>query len=188
MDSTLLSVFQPLPAVAEGDSLPTGTHRLLGPRYGDGKLWFRAPDVATGADGAPGGAEHIAMIDAAIAAKIRAFLDSAPPDSFAYAGTPRWTTTIKGKPWGFDGKWIYLGGLKIPSAILALIPLPVSGNYEQSQRAAALEQMRQDIVQAAWRAQNAKDFKRYVGEIRQRKDQERDAAIRNAAPRDTLTP
>jgi len=151
---TLIALFEapaaPAPP-APDEPLPIGTRRLLGPAYGTGQLWRRAPDVA------PSGALDlglgVALLDSAIAVKIQAILDTIPAESFATARMPKWTANLNGKPWGFDGKWIYLGGIKVPAAILALLPLP-SGNYEQAQRAEALERMRQDIVQAAWRAQN----------------------------------
>jgi hypothetical protein len=83
-------------------------------------------------------------------------------------------TEIDGQKWGVDGAWIYLGGLKIPSAILALIPLP-QGNYDANKRNAELQRIREDIMQAARRAESMEQFKRYVKETRERKDAEREA-------------
>ena len=169
---------QPASAAAvpnEADSLPVDTHRLLGPDYGDGRLWVRPGDAAEGR--LPGHAEvssvarHVAKVDSALAAKIRAYLDTVPPDSFATRPAPSWTTQIAGKTWGIDGKWIYLGGVKIPTMVLAFLPLP-QGNYEQSKQAQQLQLWRRDIMEAAARAENSADFKRYVKELRQRKEEE----------------
>ncbi|MBI4502526.1 MAG: hypothetical protein HY700_15375 [Gemmatimonadetes bacterium] len=163
------------------DTLPIGTHRELGPQYGDGRLWVRPSDAAAGRVPARNAIDtvpvHIAKIDSALAEKIRSYLDTVPPDSFAIRAAPKWTTEIAGKTWGIDGKWIYLGGIKIPTAVLALLPLPpeAAGNYDAAQRAARLDAMRRDIMEAALRASNAVEFKRYVKEVRERKEMERRA-------------
>jgi hypothetical protein len=107
-----------------------------------------------------------------------------PRDSFALPAPPRWTTEIDGNTWGVDGSWIYLGDFKIPTALLALLPLP-QGNYERAQDAANLQRMREEIIDAARRAETASDFRRYVGEVRKRRDAERE---REKARRDTVIP
>lgn len=169
-----------------------GTGRLLGPAYGDGRLWVRAGEAELGIVGPASSAElHVARVDSAVRAKLKAFIDTMPRDSFALPAPPVWTIeTEGGKPWGIDGQWIYLGDIKLPTAILALLPWP-QGNYEQSQRAAELARMREDILQAARRAQTAEDFRRYVDETRKRRDQEREfrrAVEGTRARRDTIKP
>ena len=174
------------------DSLPAYTQVPLEPRYGDGRLWVRVSDVLAGNLPAKREARempsHIALVDSALAEKIRTYLDTVPPDSFAtYPGPKAWTTEIAGQPWGLDGKWIYLGPIKIPATILALLPLP-SGNYDLAQRNLQLQAMRDDIMQAAWRAQSAEEFKRYVKELRARKELEHQQRIPPPPPKDTLIP
>ncbi len=171
---------------------PGGTHRLLRPSYGDGRLWVPPIDIlALGRElpAAPaGGAEGphtVAQLDSTVTSRLRAFLDTMPRDSFAPPAAPQWTTEINGKTWGLDGKWIYLGGLKLPAALLALLPFP-QGNIDQSRAAMELMRMREDILQAAQRAQTAAEFRKYVKELRARKDQEREA--KRKAPRDTIIP
>lgn len=172
---------------------PAGTtHRLLRPSYGDGRLWVPPIDVLqlgrplpaalpTGAEGP----HTVAQLDSTVTARLRAFLDTMPRDSFAPPEAPQWTTQINGRTWGIDGKWIYLGGLKLPAALLALLPFP-QGNIDQARAANDLMRMREDIMQAAQRAQTAEEFRKYVNELRKRKDQEREA--RKRAPRDTVIP
>ncbi|MBI2072643.1 MAG: hypothetical protein HYT81_06345 [Gemmatimonadetes bacterium] len=170
----------------------TTTRRLLRPGYGDGRLWVPPIDVlqlgrplpaapARGAEGPP----TVAQLDSTVTARLRAFLDTMPPDSFAPPSTPSWTTEIAGRTWGIDGKWIYLGGLKLPAALLALLPFP-QGNIDQSRAAMDLMRYREDIMQAAQRAETAAEFKRYVNELRKRKDQERE--LKKKAARDTVIP
>lgn len=170
--------------------------RLLTPSYGDGRLWVPPIDIlelgrplapARGAGGvAAEGPRTVAQLDSTVTARLRAFLDTMPPDSFAPGRVPNWTTEINGRTWGIDGKWIYLGGIKLPAALLALLPFP-QGNVDQAQATAALMRMREDIMQAAQRAQTAEEFNKYVKELRQRKDREREEA-RKRAPRDTVIP
>lgn len=176
------------------------TRRLLRPSYGDGRLWVPPIDVLElgralpsagegGAGGAGGsgaeGPHTVAQLDSTVTARLRAFLDTMPRDSFAPAPAPQWTTQINGKTWGIDGKWIYLGGLKLPAALLALLPMP-QGNIDQSRQALALMRMREDIMQAAQRAQTAAEFRKYVNELRKRKDQERNDKKKAVA--DSLIP
>jgi len=165
----------------EPDSVPVDTHGAIESRYGDGRLWVRVGDVVAGNLPAKRDVKemptHVARVDSALAEKIRSYLDTVPPDSFATRPGPKaWTTEIAGQPWGLDGKWIYLGPIKIPAAILALLPLP-AGNYELAQRNMQLQAMREDLMQAAQRAQNAEEFKKYVKELRERKDLEHQQRI-----------
>jgi hypothetical protein len=53
-------------------------------------------------------------------------------------------------------------------------------------RARHLQDMREDLLRAADRAQSFQDFKRYVHELRERKQAERDAERRRRA-QDTTT-
>lgn len=170
-----------------------GARRLLRPGYGDGRLWVPPIDVLQLGRRLPGAAESgaegphtVAQLDSVVTARLRAFLDTMPPDSFAPPAAQHWTTEIAGQTWGIDGKWIYLGPLKLPAALLALLPLP-QGNIDQSRAALELARYREDIMQAAARAQTTAEFNRYVKELRKRKDAEREAARRKVA-RDTIIP
>jgi hypothetical protein len=103
------------------------------------------------------------------------------------------TETEDGKTWGVDPSWIYLGDFKLPSFILALIPLP-QGNYELAQKEAELMRIREEIIRAARQAETNADFRRYVNETRKRKDAEREArklageAARKGVKKDTIKP
>ena len=153
--------------------------RRLGAALGDGRVWVRPWDAVAAAiagvgDDSADAKTHVARIDSAITARIMAFLDTLPPDSMATATGQPWVTEIGGQKWGVDEGWIYLGNLKLPSAILALLPLP-QGNYEQAQKAAEMQRIRLDILQAARRAESAAQFRKYVEETRRRRDAEREA-------------
>lgn len=164
--------------------------RVLGARFGDGRLWVRPWDaiaaaiVSAGRDSI-GPASHVALIDSAITARLLTFLDALPADSFAVQRAPSWVTEINGQKWGVDGSWIYLGGLKLPSAILALLPLP-GGNYDESKRAAELARIRDDIMRAARRAEDTEQFRKNVNETRARRDAEREAKKNQRVPPDSI--
>jgi hypothetical protein len=55
------------------------------------------------------------------------------------------------------------------------------GNFDESMRARQLQYMREDLLQAAARAQSFQQFRRYVRELRERKQAERDAEERRRA-------
>jgi hypothetical protein len=71
-------------------------------------------------------------------------------------------------------------------ALALLGNLLPQGNYDEGLRARQLQDMREDLLRAADRAQSFQDFKRYVRELRERKQAERDAERRRRA-QDTTT-
>jgi hypothetical protein len=92
---------------------------------------------------------------------------------------PSWTTDVGGKKVGIDSSGIYIAGIKIPTPVLALLSnsLP-QGNFDASLRARQLADMREDLLQAARRTETLQEFRRYVHDIRVRKQAERDAERR----------
>ena len=97
---------------------------------------------------------------------------------------PKWT--IGGTPdkpeWGIDSAYIHVAGIKIPTMALALLGnLLPQGNFDEDMRARQLNDMRADILRAADRAQTLQQFRRYVRELRERKQAERDAEERRRA-------
>jgi hypothetical protein len=94
---------------------------------------------------------------------------------------PSWTVRGEdGKPtWGLDASGLYVAGIKIPTVALALLgSLLPPGNYDEAVRQRHLADMRSDLMQAAARAQNLEQFRRYVHELRARKQAEREAQRR----------
>ncbi len=164
---------------------PVGPRRLIRPDYGDGRLWVRSFEAALGVVGPSETVEiHVARVDSAVKERLQAFIEDMPPDSFAIAPPQDWTLDVGEDTWGVDGSWIYLGDIKIPNILLALIPLP-QGNVELAQQEAELLRIRQDILYAANRAETSEEFRDYIKQTRERKQAERDAA--QAARRDTTT-
>ena len=158
------------------DSGPATAQRgrtRIGPDYGDGVGWVRPVPFSPQELARHLERSHIQQVDSAVTAIMQDFLDSLANEPGADLRLPDWTTTLAGSKFGIDSKYIYVAGLKIPAALLALLPLP-GGNVSQDRALDHVIDMRADIEQAARRAQNMEDFKRAIREIRDRKQRERD--------------
>src|SRR2546426_12375226 len=71
------------------------------------------------------------------------------------------------------------GGIKIPPAPLALLPISLpQGNYDEQRRPRQLDEMGEALMRAARRTETLRLFKQYVRDLRARKQAERDAARR----------
>jgi hypothetical protein len=176
------------PAAEGGDGRARGPVALLGPSLGKGTLWVRPLPIAPGELARRVKRSHVELTDSAVKGIVQAFLDSIASEPGAdRAKMPDWTTTLGGKKFGLDPKYIYIAGLKIPAAVLALLPIPSGGN-----QAYALDHqgqlMREDLYRAARRAETVADFKEAVRELRERKEQERQfkKAQREPPPSDTV--
>jgi hypothetical protein len=113
-------------------------------------------------------------VDSAVNAIVQGYLDSIASDPASRSvGLPSWTTQIAGKKFGLDSSHIYVAGLKIPAAVLALLPIP-AGNIDQNQAYNHLMGMRADLQYAAQRSQNLEEFKQMIRDMRIRKERERE--------------
>jgi hypothetical protein len=114
------------------------------------------------------------LVDRAVTTIVQAYLDSIASDpATKNRGLPSWTTEIAGKKFGLDSKHIYIAGLKIPAAVLALLPIP-AGNIDQNRAYSHLMDLRADLLHAAQRAQTLEEFKTVIREMRLRKQRERE--------------
>lgn len=99
-------------------------------------------------------------------------------DSIAIADAQRrpgdWTKTDKaGRVWGWDPQGnIRLGKFTIPGALLALLPLNMSGPMSPIEQR-SLAYIRRDIMENAQRSINEDEFRAAVKRIRERKERER---------------
>jgi len=177
-----------------GSSLPAydPSASLVAPHVGDGRLWVspRPALPATVAEALYG--DTVGRNEAAIG-RLRAMVDSLNMiyDEVQREGRrPSWTVGggEGGMPkFGIDSQFIHIAGIRIPTMALALLGnfLP-QGNFDEGMRARHLQDMREDLLRAADRAQTFQDFRRYVRELRERKQAERDAERRRRA-QDTTT-
>ncbi|MGH7569885.1 MAG: hypothetical protein ACREL9_13120 [Gemmatimonadales bacterium] len=172
----------PAPAPVSTPTRPTGEPALLyGPLPGDGRLWVnpRPAFPAAVADVLYGDQSRR---DSVAVGRLRAMVDSLNQVLDAEQREhrrPAWVTEVAGTKFGIDSQFIHVAGIKIPTAALALLGnLLPAGNYDEAQRAKQLQGMREDILQAARRTQTLQEFRRYVKELRARKQAEREAEKR----------
>lgn len=166
--------------------------RRIGPALGEGKLWVRPLPAPPRELAQALARSHLELVDSAVSAIVQAFVDSvlsAPtPEG---ARLPSWTTQISGKTFGIDSKYIYLGGLRIPSAVLALLPIKGGATMEFSQ-ANRLALIQEDLTRASARAETMDDFKRAIRELRAERERlreiERNQRIKPERPDSTIKP
>jgi hypothetical protein len=89
-----------------------------------------------------------------------------------------WTFQKGGQKFGIDKKYIHLGPVSIPTAILALLPMNVTANPVVGDRVRTLNALNAQIMSQAQRGMNDADFQKAVRSIRERKERERAAAER----------
>jgi hypothetical protein len=144
----------------------------IGPELAGGRLWVRPLPLPPRELAQRLSKGHVALVDSAVTQIVQSFLDSIANEPASDGATlPDWTTQIAGKRFGVDSKNIYIAGLKIPAAVLALLPIS-GGNLDRNQAYNRMMDLRADIQQAARRADNLAEFKERIREIRLRKERE----------------
>lgn len=150
----------------------TGPGTGMVPSYSDSRIWA-PPGPFT-----PAPKTQRQVVDSVIDVAVGAFLDSmrvVAANKGRDAGD--WTWGKEGTKWGVDPKWIYFGKVKIPTAILALLPVNAQQNpsFNARERAA----IRWDINYHANRAITEDEFRQSVKRIRERAERERAARKAN---------
>ncbi|HWN19804.1 MAG TPA: hypothetical protein VNO19_12895, partial [Gemmatimonadales bacterium] len=146
----------------------------IGPGLAEGRLWVRPLPLPPQELAQRLSRSRATLVDSAVSAIVQAYLDSIANDPASKnVGLPSWTTEVAGKKFGIDAKNIYIAGLKIPAAVLALLPIS-GGNIDQNQAYNRLMGLRADLMYAAQRAQTLEEFKQVIREIRLRKERERE--------------
>jgi hypothetical protein len=168
---------RPEPVLADTGSAPPQARSYLGrirPGLADGKLWVRPLPLPPRELAQRLSKSRAELVDSAVTVIVQAYLDSIANDpATRNQGLPSWTTEIAGKKFGIDSKNIYIAGLKIPAAVLALLPIP-AGNIDQNRAYSHLMDLRADLLYAARRAETMEEFKQVIHEIRMRKERERE--------------
>lgn len=158
------------------DSPRTLADNRIGPRFGEGRVWVRPlPETPKQIASALTGRSAAELADSAVAEMVQDYLEAmAKEAAAAKTAPPSWTTKVAGQLVGLDAKWIYLGPLKIPTVLLGLLPINLQGNPTQADFNRKLSVMRQDLFDAARRADNLAEFKKAVKELRKEKDRQRE--------------
>jgi hypothetical protein len=177
--TTIPTTLPPMAAVPAKPEVEAGSGPLVGtggpargirPSYSDPRVWEAPGKIVT----AP---KTVAQtIDSLIADAIAPYNDSIA--AVAQQRDPTdWTVKKGGQTWGIDKKAIRLGPFSIPTALLAMLPLNITGNPTTMTREAQYAAMHRDISIHAQQAINEADFMKAVRGIRERKERERAAAL-----------
>ena len=175
---TALPPPRPEPAPVDTGGVPVPRSRpsigRIGPGLAEGRLWVRPLPLPPRELAQRLSRDHVQLVDSAVTAIVQAYLDSIANEPSSRGATlPSWTTEVAGKKFGIDSKSIYIAGLKIPAAVLALLPIG-GGNIDQNRAYNHLMDMRADLQYAAQRAENLEEFKTMIREMRLRKERERE--------------
>jgi hypothetical protein len=157
----------------------------LAPGLGEGMLWVEPlplPPRQLAAVLTHRSQQEIA--DSVVTAIVQAYIDSVARDPDVRSlRPPSWVTEVGGRKFGIDARHIYVAGLKIPTALLALLPLPGGNQRPIDHR---VEAMAYDLRVAGARSATLDEFRREVRALRQRKEEERAfEENRRTAPMDT---
>ncbi|MEP6572736.1 MAG: hypothetical protein ABJD11_08570 [Gemmatimonadota bacterium] len=159
------------PPVESVTAVPRESASRIGANLANGRLWVRPlplppRELAQRLSGSP-----TQLSDSAVHVIIQAFLDSAAMEPGAdQTKLPSWTKEIGGKKFGIDSRNIYIAGLKIPAAVLALLSLP--GGTNQSRAFDRSGQMYDDLRRAATRSATLDEFKQAIRDLRAQKERE----------------
>ncbi len=150
-----------------------GNLKGVQPKYSDPRLWPQAGAVATAPTMPKTPAERL---DSVITQTLGSYRDSVAIANGNQREPGDWTVERGGQKYGVDGKFIRLGPVQIPTAILALLPLNVTGNPIARERDRRNASMRAEIGEQTQRRINDADFQKAVRAIRERKERERKEA------------
>ncbi len=162
--------------LSDSGNAPTAVARAsrIGPGLAEGRLWVRPLPLPPRELAQRLTRSKAELVDSAVSTIVQAYLDSIASDPGSKnVAMPSWTTEIAGKKFGIDSKNIYIAGLKIPAAVLALLPIS-TGNIDQNRAYNRLMDLRTDLLYAGQRAQTLEEFKQVIREIRLRKERERE--------------
>ncbi|HKS07013.1 MAG TPA: hypothetical protein VJR92_11920 [Gemmatimonadaceae bacterium] len=136
----------------------------------------RAPTSLPRATGSP---------DSVMRTWITQYWDSVARAQALARGEPNpndWTVIRGGGKFGVDSQFIYFGKFRLPTLVLAALPITQQANPSRSERTRILMDMRADIMYQAMRAQSQMEFDKAVKALRERTDKAR-AARRDSTRR-----
>lgn len=119
--------------------------------------------------------------DSAVRSWVRSYWDSIAVVQANSKNPQDWTVERNGKKYGMDPQFIYFGKFRLPTMLLAMLPIYTQANPSATQRNRQLESMRQDIMFQAMRAANEEDFSSAVKALRARKEAEHQADLAKKA-------
>lgn len=151
---------------------PPGAFGIVVPGLGQAKLWVEPLPLEPKQLAQALSSGNVRLVDSAITVIVQHYLDSVATAPDRERGPPSWTTTVAGTKFGLDAHNIYLAGLKIPTAVLALLKLPGANESRVFDRSYGL--MQEDLHRAASRAATLEEFRESVRELRAERQREHD--------------
>jgi hypothetical protein len=189
IDSVPLARVEPSPpTVSDTVRIPGAPAERIGPGLATGRLWVRPLPLPPKELAKRLQKSHTELVDSAISALAQSYMDSVAKEPGAdRVSLPDWTTEVNGAKFGLDSRNIYIAGLKIPAAVLALLPIPSGGNQSRALDHSG-QWIAEDLRRAASRAQTLDEFKQAVRELREQKQWEKDMQrAQRELPSDTTT-
>lgn len=161
----------------------------LGPRYGTGRVWVR-PLLETPAELLKRltGRTAQELTDSALAAVVQADLDRRARALEEARRATDWTTTVGGRKVGVDQQWIHVGPIKLPTALLALIPLNIQANPQQVDQARKMQLMQEVIRVAGDRGTSLDEITRSARAIRAERERQRELLRNQRLPPPPIPP
>jgi hypothetical protein len=138
------------------------------PSYNDPRIW-NTPSGFT--PPAPTRAEELQEY---LARGIQQHLDSL--NALPKERDPRdWTKEIGGQKYGMDSKWVYVGPVKVPSFLLAALPMKAQANPTVTDRNRRINEMSSEIEE---RRSLELDSRDEIRRINERMDRQRAAKLK----------
>jgi len=157
---------EPLAPTRVDSVVPRGPAGRIGPALGDGRLWVRPLPLPPQELAQRIERTHAELVDSAVTAIVQRYLDSIATEPGAdRVKLPDWTAEVNGLKFGLDSRSIYIAGLRIPAAVLALLPLPAGGDQRRALDHGG-QWIAEDLRRAAQRTTTVDEFKDAVRALR----------------------
>jgi hypothetical protein len=179
---------EPVQLPLDTGGVPRSPAGRIGPGLATGRLWVRPLPLPPKDLAQRLKPSHEQLVDSAVTAIVQGYLDSIAREPGAdRVKLPDWTTEVAGAKFGLDSRNIYIAGLKIPAAVLALLPIPTGGNQQRALDHNG-EWIAEDLRRAAQRATTLDEFKQAVRDLRERKQREKELERAQREKPDSVSP
>lgn len=180
----VLTIGQAL-AAQTGTTDTSLAHRLR-PHYAGGTVWVMSlpmspREIASRLTGKSPGE----LLDSTVTAMTMQYLEAMDAERAARGEgkMPSWTTEIGGNMVGLDSRYVYLGPLKVPTFLIALLPIKFPQvNPTEWDRQRTLDLMRHDMRTAGARQANLAEFGEAVKQLRLEREARREFEANQRRP------
>lgn len=164
---------------AQGVPRDTTEPRRIVPAFGTGRPWVTPLPVTPRELAARlTGRRPEELQDSVIDALAQRYMEAVAAEQARAPTLPSWTTTVGSQPIGVDSRWIYLGPVRVPTFLLALLPLNAEGNPTARDLWRRRAMMLEDINVAGRRSATLDELEESIRAVRERREDE-DAFRRN---------